>query len=723
MDTFVLLASSASAEEEVLLTTQFAILTLLLVASLGAIAFKRLQFPYTVGLVIVGLALGLSAQYIEPIAWLNNLPLSAELILFIFLPPLIFESALNLDGQLLLHNITPIMTLAGPGLLVGAAIVGGLMVWLTPLSLGQALLFGTLISATDPVAVIALFKEFGVPKRLMVLVEGESLFNDASAIVVFSIILLAIEEGGSFTHLLGLGALKFLKSFLGGLCVGGIVGFLMRYPIAFVKNNQLIQATLSLVAAYGIFIVAEHGLHVSGVIAVVAAGLLMAWEIATKLSPEVRHYLHEFWEYAAFLANSLIFLLVGITTAGFIFNLSEGSIGTIVLSLFVAIAAILISRAVAVFGLTGIVNFFQRAEPVEKSYQTIGYWGGLRGAVGLALALSIPEIPAIPEENRELIIVLTLGVALFTLLVPGTTIGNLIHRLKLDKPSILDRVAVAEANLLAKREAQKEVEEMEHVLPFFPEVVTGLNEEYQTSVKEAEESLEKIYDELRQDQPLLRQVLWLQAICIEQQGYRDLYDRGLISELALNKLNLAIDFERDSVLHGRVPPQLPKARLWATQWERWMSKCLEHLPGSGSTGRRKRMARYGAKILKQQTASKSARQRQREQQKRAKYEYDAAVAYVGKKVGEEIMHLAGDCNIRIPVAEDCAQAFRDRSEQAAQELEGIAHNAPEIATSIQRDIAHRTAAYGELEAIERLEHEGAIAVAVAEQMRQVVEPE
>ena len=742
MDTFVLLSASASAEEEILLTTQFALLTLLLVASLGAVAFKRLHFPYTVGLTIIGLALGLSAEHVPQLEWLNDLPLSHDLILFIFLPPLIFESALNLDGQLLLRNLTPVMTLAGPGLLLAAAITGTLVTWLTPLNLGEALLFGTLISATDPVAVIALFKEFGVPKRLMVLVEGESLFNDASAIVVFGVILYVVVSGdippevADYSVLqkivywlgfaIGFSIPAFLKTFFGGLVVGAIIGSLAYYPITLVRNNQLIQATISLVIAYGVFIVAEHGLHVSGVVAVVAAGSIVAWAFATKLAPEVRHYLGEFWEYAAFLANSLIFLLVGIHTTSFIIDLfsnpermATGLIG-IAGSLVVAIAAILISRATSVFGLTWFVNLFQRSDPVEPSYQIVSYWGGLRGAVGLALALSLPEDFG---TSRDLIIVLTLGVALFTLLVPGTTIGNLIHRLKLDKPSILDRVSEAEANLFAKSSAQEEVKEMEHLLPFFPEVVSSLDEEYRQSVKEAEDALEKIYDELRQDQPLLRQVLWLQAINLEQKGYGELYDRGLISEVALNKLHLAIDLERDSVLAGRIPPQLPQARLWSTQWERWATKLLGRLPGIGGIGKRRVIARYGAKLLTQKASSKSARQRQRERQKRAKYEYDAAVAYVCEKVGQEILRLAGNCNVRQPVAEDCARAFRDRGELAAQELQGIASNAPELATNLQQGIAHRTAAYGELEAIERLEREGAIASSVAAQMRQVLEPE
>jgi CPA1 family monovalent cation:H+ antiporter len=155
-----------------LLTAQIEILVLLLVACLGAVTLKRLNFPYTIGLVIIGLGWGYSPKRGCRCETLNALTLSPNLILYIFVPPLIFESALNLDNRVLLKTLTPALILAGPGLLVSALIVGGSLAWLTPLSLGGALVFGALISATDPVAVIALFKDFGVPKRLTMLVEG-----------------------------------------------------------------------------------------------------------------------------------------------------------------------------------------------------------------------------------------------------------------------------------------------------------------------------------------------------------------------------------------------------------------------------------------------------------------------------------------------------------------------------------------------------------------------
>ena len=193
MNQYIILTAEAEGLGDVLINTQLALILLLIVAAASAIGFKRLHFPYTIGLLIVGLLLGfVESEVMEP---LRSLSLFPEVIMFVFLPVLIFESAYNLDNRLLLRNIAPVMLLAIPGMLLSTAIAGGIVGAMTPLRWGEAFLFGSLISATDPVAVIALFKELGAPKRLMTLVEGESLFNDATAIVVFSLIYTQVGSG------------------------------------------------------------------------------------------------------------------------------------------------------------------------------------------------------------------------------------------------------------------------------------------------------------------------------------------------------------------------------------------------------------------------------------------------------------------------------------------------------------------------------------------------
>ncbi len=196
------------------LTTVIAVVALLLVAAIVAMGFRRLHLPFTVGLVIVGILIGVSAERLTFLAPLQHVTLSPELILFVFLPTLIFESAYALDGRLLSQNLAPVLSLAVPGLLLSTGIVGSLVFLFTPMGWGPALLFGALIAATDPVAVIALFKEVGAPKRLAILVEGESLFNDATAIVLFKILLGVVAVGTFGWTTVGEGIVDFLIVFV-----------------------------------------------------------------------------------------------------------------------------------------------------------------------------------------------------------------------------------------------------------------------------------------------------------------------------------------------------------------------------------------------------------------------------------------------------------------------------------------------------------------------------
>ncbi len=424
--------------EPALVTTVVAIVGLLLVAALAAIGLKRLRLPYTVGLVIVGLLLGGLANVFPALGVLRDIELSPDVILFVFLPTLIFESAFNLNSRLLSQNLAPVLALAAPGLLLSTMLVGFLVSWTTPLELGPALLFGALISATDPIAVVALFKELGAPKRLAILVEGESLFNDATAIVLFQIVLAVLAGGILSVATVGEGIAEFAFVFGGGLAVGGTVGYLMVRSIALADDDPLVEVALTTVVAYAAFITADHYLHVSGVMATVGAGLVVGTMGSTRFTPEVRAYLHQFWEYAAFVANGFIFLLVGL-------SVRLSGITEHVAPIGWAIVAVMVARAVTVFGLT---SRLPGAEPIDTRHQTVLWWGGLRGAVALALALSLPTAFA----SRELIIAMAVGVVLFTLLSGGLTMGPLIRWLGLDKPTLVERVARAQAAVAAKRE-------------------------------------------------------------------------------------------------------------------------------------------------------------------------------------------------------------------------------------------------------------------------------
>ena len=416
------------------LTTETLIIELLLVASLVAIVVRRLHVPYTVALVVVGLLL----TNLSPL----NLELTPELILGLFVPPLVFEAAFHLNFSELRRNLTTILVLAVPGVLITMLIVGGVLSFGTSLSLLSAMVFGALIAATDPVAVVALFRLLGVPKRLSVLMEGESLLNDGTAFVLFNL-MLAVAVTGQFNLLNGLA--DFARVSAGGIVIGLVLGWLISRLIARI-DDYLIEITLTTVLAYGAYLVADQ-LHFSGVLAVVAAGLITGSLGPQGMSPTTRIVLYNFWEYITFLVNSLVFLLIGMQVD------IPALLGAWQPILW-AIGAVLLARAVVVYGLGWITG--RLSEPVSWRWRNILAWGGLRGALSLALALSLP---ATFGPDRLLLRTMAFGVALFTLLVQAPTMNALVHRLKIItiNPAQVD-YKQRHARLMALRSAEAHIE-------------------------------------------------------------------------------------------------------------------------------------------------------------------------------------------------------------------------------------------------------------------------
>lgn len=396
------------------LATETLIIEMLLIVSLVAIVVRRLRVPYTVALVLVGLLITIQ-QTIQ-------IELTPELILALFVPPLIYEAAFHVEFQLLRAALLAILVLAIPGVLLTTVIVGLIVSAGVNLPLSSALVFGALIAATDPVAVVALFRALGTPKHLTVLIEGESLFNDGTAIVVFSLMVAAAlpaaagetGHGASFNLLAAI--IDFLRVSVGGITIGVVLGWLIAQFIARI-DDYLIETTLTTVLAFGAYLVAER-LHVSGVLAVVGAGIVSGNIGLKGMSPTTRIVLFNFWEYLAFIANSLVFLLIGLDVDIPQIVANIGPIG-------IAVLAVIASRVLVVYGLTWLTNRGRYKVPLV--YQHVQFWGGLRGAISLALVLSLPA--AFPD--RELLRIMAFGVVLFTLLAQGTTMNLLLRRLGL----------------------------------------------------------------------------------------------------------------------------------------------------------------------------------------------------------------------------------------------------------------------------------------------------
>jgi CPA1 family monovalent cation:H+ antiporter len=399
------------------------VVEVLLLASLSAVVLRRLRFPYTIGLVLVGLLLTAAPEHLRLVGPIRGVWLTPDVVLYLFLPTLLFPAAVHLDARLLRRNLLPVLLLAGPGLLVSTLVVGGVVAALTPLSWGTALLFGALISATDPVAVVALFKDLNVPGRLAVLVDGESLLNDAVAIVLFTTVLTGMQSGAVGPTAVARGAVDFVVVSVGGVLVGAVLAVVYARVAGLAEDDALVEIALSMVLAFTAFVVAHHYLHVSGIMAVVAAGLVGGALRRNRIGPETRASLRHFWSYAEFVANSFVFLVLGIGGGAFVHRLLGGDLRAL-RDIACAVGAALLGRLIAVYGLITVSNRLARAEPIDWRHQAIIFWGGgLRGALPLVMALSLP--PAF--EARPLILDLTAGVVLFTLLVQGTTVGRLIR--------------------------------------------------------------------------------------------------------------------------------------------------------------------------------------------------------------------------------------------------------------------------------------------------------
>jgi len=391
------------------------IIFFLLVIAITTWISNKLLIPYTVGLVVAGLILT-----IIPAFDIELPELTSELILALFLPPILFQAAYQLNIHELRKNFSLIALLVTVGVLLTTVIVAVIIALLNPvMGLLLAAVFGALISAIDPVAVIALFNENPVSARLKILIEGESLLNDGTAIVIFAIVLQAVQSGGDLNVFTGL--LDFARVAFGGVLVGGIIGYLVARLLYHI-DNPIVEMMLTTCLAFGSYLAAEQ-LHVSGVLAVVAAGLMHGYMGFSNMSELTRETVNIVWAYLAALANAAIFLLIGLTI-----NL-EDLLSHLPLAAL-AIFAVLVSRIVIVYGLAPLhTRLFHRERPLPINWRHIMFWGGQRGAVSLALALSLPrDLP-----QRDSLLIMTFGVVLFTSLVQATSMPWLIQRLDLSK--------------------------------------------------------------------------------------------------------------------------------------------------------------------------------------------------------------------------------------------------------------------------------------------------
>ena len=393
---------------------ELSLLLLLAVAAAVAVLSNRARLPYAIGLVLAGLLLGNLLTYPGP-------HLSKGLLFLVVLPGLLFEAAYQMHFAEFWRARLSILTLAVPGLVVATFLTALMVSWgvnlYSPGSITfiEAMVFGALISATDPISVLAIFRTLGVDKRLAVIVEAESLFNDGTAIVIFGIVLAmatgsALSVGGAVVEFIRVAGLAVL---VGG-AVGAGISLLTRS-----LDDPMIEITLTVLSAYGAFIVADL-LGLSGVIACVVAGLICGtWGARGGVGAAARTAVNAFWSYAAFLLNSFVFLLIGveIKVTTLVHDLPQVLIGWVAINL---------ARAAIVYGKYALMRV-AGSSVWPGSWAAVLTWGGLRGGLSMVLALSLPA----DFSHRELILHMTFGVVLLTLLVQGLTIKPLLRRVGL----------------------------------------------------------------------------------------------------------------------------------------------------------------------------------------------------------------------------------------------------------------------------------------------------
>ncbi|AOB29467.1 sodium:proton exchanger [Bordetella sp. H567] len=430
----------------------------------------RLGLPYSVLLAIVGCLLGIVIHihgWAPPVLAgmldsLEKFEISSETFLTVFLPVLLFETALSMNVRRLMDDIGPILMMAIVAVFLSTVVVGITLNGLSSYGLVVCLLLGAIVATTDPAAVVGIFREVGAPKRLTTLVEGESLFNDAASIALYSVLVGVLAGHGEMSagHIL----VDFVVSFLGGGLAGYAMGRAACMLFAVLRGFPAAEITLTLTLAYLTFFVCDHYLHVSGVVATVIAGLVVGSTGRTRMAPTTFEHLTSAWEQFGFWANSLIFLFAAMLIPRLMADATLGDIA-LILVLFVAALA---ARAVAVFGLVPLLGMTRLGTRVNRAYKTVMLWGGLRGAVSLALALAVTERGDVPYEAREFVAVATTGFVLLTLFINGISLRPLIRMLRLNELSRHEATLRDQALAVALGDLQEKTDEVaaaEHIGP------------------------------------------------------------------------------------------------------------------------------------------------------------------------------------------------------------------------------------------------------------------
>jgi CPA1 family monovalent cation:H+ antiporter len=454
---------------------------LILVSLLQPLA-TRLRLPASVLLAAVGISIGAVSTFLAraetggtlgAVAHIFvDLPVDSNTFLYVFLPALLFQSALSIEVQRIIEDAGPVLLLAVVAVLVATFVIGFALAPFAEVSLVACLMLGAMVATTDPVAVIGIFADVGAPSRLTRLVAGEALLNDAAAIALFSL-LLTMQLGGQAGGV-GAAALVFIRQFAGGLIFGYVCARIVASWFSWLQDLRLAQVSLTVALPYLAFIIGERALGVSGVVSAVSAGLVLNAIGQPRITPGDWLFLHDVWEQIAFWASSLIFVLASLLVPRLVTSVGWHD----VLMLTVLVLAALVARALVLYVLIPVLTALRLSQQIDNKFKAVILWGGLRGAVTLALALAVTENDAIDPAVQRFIAVLATGFVLFTLLISGTTLRMLIGLLGLDRLSPFDQALRMQVLSLSRDRVAGVIRRVGRQFKFPDDLVRGLLAEY-----------------------------------------------------------------------------------------------------------------------------------------------------------------------------------------------------------------------------------------------------
>ncbi len=509
-------------DPSVFLLSAIAVFTCLTLATLIHAIAERTRISFTVALLFGGIILSFITQNFEQTIF-EHFSFSPEIVFYVFLPTLIFESAYHLNFRQFRGVVGEVSLLATLGLILSVSIISSSLHFLIEIPWGASVLFAAFISATDPIAVLAVFKELRAPKKLTTIVDGESLLNDGTSLVLFQFILKAVVVTGAIAltpKMLMTQSGHFLLSLFEGIAVGTILGWIFSHAIA-KSGTKGVQLTLSLILAHVTFIFSEAILHVSGILATMAAGIIMGNAGRRKLEPKMKMLFTEVWEFMGFIANSLIFLLLGM-------KLGQVDFAEHWVSMLVAAGVcILLARPFSVYVTFFISNFFRSKEnKISFPYQTITAWGGLRGALAAAAVLLIPEDFAFAQQLQAM----TAGVIVGTFVLNATTISTLLKKMKLVDFTVSERIQEYEVQILIDEAIKKQLKSLLYKKYITQSVFEHLENIYSSAEEKTILDLEGFEKTLKKRIRETEKFLTYHALGTEMQSYRKLFDQHELSE-------------------------------------------------------------------------------------------------------------------------------------------------------------------------------------------------